>query len=81
MDQPTTDLGRIRRVALYFTMAMAVLALAFWGLSAISDSGVVTALSSACSAGTVVGGTTMGLLFLLARSRERDASKQQNQQS
>jgi uncharacterized protein YdbL (DUF1318 family) len=63
---------------IHFTMAMAVLALVFWGLSAISDSGVVTALSSACSAGTVVGGTAMGLLFLVARSREREASKQQS---
>ncbi len=74
MDQPTTGLDRARQAALYFTMTVAVLALAFWGLSFVSDSGVVTALGGVCSAATAVGGTTMGVLFLVARLRERDAS-------
>jgi hypothetical protein len=78
MDQPTTDLDRVRRAALYFTMAAAVLALAFWGLSAVSDSGIVSTLGGVFSGATAVGGTVMGLLFLLARSRERDASTQQS---
>jgi membrane associated rhomboid family serine protease len=77
MDQPMTDLDRVRRAALYFTMAMAVLGLAFWGLSTVSDSGVVSALGGVFSAATAVGGTVMGLLFLLARYRERDAPNRQ----
>jgi membrane associated rhomboid family serine protease len=77
MDQPTTDLDRVRRAALYFTMAMAILALAFWALTAVSDSGAVSALGGVFSAATAVGGTAMGLLYLLARYRERDASNQQ----
>jgi membrane associated rhomboid family serine protease len=75
MDQPTTDLDRVRQAALYFTMTMAVLGLVFWALTFVSDSGVVSTLGGVFSAATAVGGTVMGLLYLLARSRQRDTGE------